>query len=256
MPCLQGCKSLQITRERVVNPKGHGVSLSVNGATGRVRSLYYNARSISSQLTSITRLSSSLSYMRLLPPSIPQMHQLSRTFLMLICCVWMGLGAVHAQSSTSQTYKGTPHEEVQKSLAQRDWNKAMWLIEDYLQNQPRDPQMRFWRARLLEQQNRTDEAFDVYLQLAQDYPELPEVQNNLGVLLAARGKMDEAQQAFEHALRNNPNYATAHENLGDVLLHLAKRSFDKAQALSATSRTLQAKLQALQPALQLTLTKP
>jgi Tfp pilus assembly protein PilF len=176
--------------------------------------------------------------------------------LLVSCWFLVGMAAVHAQSTTSQTFKGTPHEEVQKSLAQRDWTKAMWLIEEHLQNQPRDPQMRFWRARLLEQQKRTDEAFDVYVQLAQDYPELPEVQNNLGVLLAARGKMDEAKQAFEHALRNNPNYATAHENLGDVLLHLAKRSFDKAQALSTSSRSLQAKLQALQPALQLTLTKP
>jgi len=171
------------------------------------------------------------------------------------CCV-AGMTLVHAQTTTSLSFKGTAHEEVQKSLSQRDWGKAMGLIEAYLQNQPRDPQMRFWRARLLDQQKRTDEAFEVYLQLAQDYPELPEVQNNLGVLLAARGNMDEAKQAFEQALRNNPNYATAHENLGDVLLHLAKRSFDKAQALNAKSRTLPAKLQALQPALQLTLTKP
>lgn len=194
--------------------------------------------------------------MRLSPSLLLHLHTTSRMALLLACWFVAGMAAVHAQSTTSQTFKGTPHEEVQKSMAQRDWTKAMWLIEEYLQNQPRDPQMRFWRARLLEQQKRTDEAFDVYVQLAQDYPELPEVQNNLGVLLAARGKMDEAKQAFEHALLNNPNYATAHENLGDVLLHLAKRSFDKAQALSSTSRSLQAKLQALQPALQLTLTKP
>ena len=256
MPCLQGSKSLQITRERVVNPKGHGVSLSVNGATGRVRSLYYNARSISSQLISIPCLLSHLSYMRMSHPLFLQLHKLCRTALLLSCCFVTGLSAVHAQSSTTQTYKGTPHEEVQKSLTQRDWAKAMWLIDGYLQNQPRDPQMRFWRARLLEQQKRTDEAFDVYLQLAQDYPELSEVQNNLGVLLAARGKIDEAKLALEHALRNNPNDATAHENLGDVLLHLAKRSFTRAQELNASARSVQNKLQALQPALQLTLTMP
>ncbi len=141
-------------------------------------------------------------------------------------------------------------------MAKRDWRTALWQIEEHLQTHPRDPQMRFWRARLLEQQQRTDEAFDIYVQLSEDYPELPEVQNNLGVLLASRGKTDEAKLAFEHALRNNPNYATAHENLGDVLLHQAQRAYDKAHMLNPASRSIPSKLKTLQPALQLTLTKP
>ena len=194
--------------------------------------------------------------MRMFHSLFVDLHKICRSALLLGCCLVWGLTTAHAQSSTSQNYKGTPHEEVQKSLARRDTVNALKLINDYLQNQPRDPQMRFWKARLLEQDKRTDEAFDIYVQLSQDYPELPEVQNNLGVLLAARGKIDEAKQAFEHALRNNPQYATAHENLGDVLLHQAKQSFDKAKQLNANSRSVQEKLQALQPALQLTLAKP
>ena len=232
------------------------MSLSVNGATGRVRSLYYNACSISSQLISISCSLSLLFDMRMSHPLLLSLQLFCRSALLVGCCLVAGVAAVHAQSTSSQSYKGTPHEEVQKSLAQRDWTKAMWLIDGYLQNQPRDPQMRFWRARLLEQQKRTDEAFDVYLQLAQDYPELAEVQNNQGVLLAARGKTDEARLAFEHALRNNPNDAVAHENLGDVLLHLAQRSFTRAQELNANKRSVKNKRQALQPALQLTLTTP
>lgn len=194
--------------------------------------------------------------MRMSHPLLLSLRLFCRSTLLLSCCLLIGVSVAQAQSTTTQTYKGTPHEEVQKSMTQRDWTKAMWLIDEYLQNQPRDPQMRFWRARLLEQQKRTDEAFDVYLQLAQDYPELAEVQNNLGVLLAARGKTDEARLAFEHALRNNPNDAVAHENLGDVLLHLAQRSFTRAQELNPNARSVKNKLQALQPALQLTLTTP
>jgi len=38
---------LQFTRERVVDAKGHGVSLSEESATGRVRCVYYNVCSIS-----------------------------------------------------------------------------------------------------------------------------------------------------------------------------------------------------------------
>jgi tetratricopeptide (TPR) repeat protein len=108
----------------------------------------------------------------------------------------------------------------------------------------------------MQQMQRPEEALDIYIQLAQDYPELPEVQNNLGVMLASIGKLDEAKAAFEHALLNNPNFATAYENLGDVQLHLAKRSFQKAQGLGGGSRALNNKLQALQPVLQSTLSPP
>ena len=163
---------------------------------------------------------------------------------------------VQAQSTATPIYKGTPHDEVQKSMVQRDWTGALKQIDDYLVNQPRDPQMRFWRARLMQQLQRNDEALAIYVLLAQDYPELPEVQNNLGVMLASVGKLDEAKAAFEHALLNNPNYAVAHENLGDVQLHLAKRSFNKALELGANPRALEPKLQALQPVLQTTLSPP
>lgn len=179
-----------------------------------------------------------------------------RRWFLLWVFVSIGATSVQAQTVTQQTYKGTPHDEVQKSMKRRDWNNALWITEEYLQEQPRDPQMRFWRARLLEQLNRTDEAFDTYLDLSREYPELPEVLNNLGVMLAAKGRIDEARQAFEHALRNNPDYATAHENLGDILVHLAQRSYDNAIRLGGADKSLKQKTTALQPALQLTLTPP
>jgi tetratricopeptide (TPR) repeat protein len=94
------------------------------------------------------------------------------------------------------------------------------------------------------------------LELSREYPELPEVQNNLGVMLAAKGRTDEARQAFENALRNNPDYAIAHENLGDILVHLANRSYDNAARLGGGNKSLTRKTTALQPALQLTLTPP
>lgn len=178
------------------------------------------------------------------------------TSLVLSACLGLVGWEVHGQTSSLQNFKGTPHDEVQKSMVQRNWPEALKQVEAYLVNQPRDPQMRFWRARLMQQLQRNEEALDIYIQLAQDYPELPEVQNNLGVMLAAKGKIDEAKAAFEHALMNNPNYATAHENLGDVLLHLAMRSLQNAQKSGGGSRALSTKLQALQPVLQITLSPP
>ncbi len=165
----------------------------------------------------------------------------------------MALG-VQAQTSSTLQLKGTPHAEVEKAMGQRKWDQALQQIDAYLQERPRDPQMRFWRARMLEQLGQPEEALVVYEELAQDYPELAEVQNNLGVMYAARGQLGPAKLAFENALRNNPSFATAHENMGDILLHLAKRSFaTSAQLDPASAKSAQQKILALDPVLQLTL---
>ena len=172
----------------------------------------------------------------------------------LVCLLLTAAVGVQAQTSSTLQLKGTPHVEVEKAMGQRKWDQALEQIDAYLLERPRDPQMRFWRARLLEQLQRGDEAFGVYEELAQDYPELPEVQNNLGVMYAARGNLGQAKLAFEHALRNNPSYATAHENMGDILLHLARQSFAKSAELDPkAAKSLQQKMLALNPVLQLTL---
>jgi Flp pilus assembly protein TadD len=172
----------------------------------------------------------------------------------LLCLLLTATVGVQAQTSSTLQLKGTPHVEVQKAMGQRKWDQALEQIDAYLLERPRDPQMRFWRARLLEQLQRGDEAFAVYEDLAQDYPELAEVQNNLGVMYAARGNLGQAKLAFENALRNNPSYATAHENMGDILLHLARQSFAKSAELDpASAKSSQQKMLALDPVLQPTL---
>jgi Flp pilus assembly protein TadD len=172
----------------------------------------------------------------------------------LFCLLVSTCLGVQAQTSSTLQLKGTPHDEVQKAMGQRKWDQALEQIDTYLQERPRDPQMRFWRARLLEQLQRGDEAFVVYEELAQDYPELAEVQNNLGVMYASRGNLGQAKLAFENALRNNPNYATAHENMGDIFLHLARQSFAKSAELDPTAaKSPQQKMLALDPILQPTL---
>jgi tetratricopeptide (TPR) repeat protein len=169
---------------------------------------------------------------------------------LLLCASW----GVHAQTSSTLQLKGTPHAEVQKAMGQRKWPQALEQVDTYLLERPRDPQMRFWRARLLDELQQAEEAFAVYEELALDYPEFPEVQNNLGVMYAARGNWGQAKLAFEKALRNNPNYAITHENMGDILLHLAQQSFAKAAELDPTAaKPAQQKMLALNPILQLTL---
>lgn len=156
-------------------------------------------------------------------------------------------------ASTTQT---DAHQEVRKLLRQAKYTAALSWIDRSLAKNPRDPQMLFWQAFIHEQTGQPDKALPVYLGLTQDYPELAEPHNNLGVLYAAKGDYTRAKESFEAALRDNPSYAAAHENLGDVLLHLAQQSYARALSLDPKQRALAQKIERLKPALELSQSKP
>lgn len=146
----------------------------------------------------------------------------------------------------------TPHNEVRKFLRQAKYAEALLIVNKNLANNPRDPQMRFWQAYIFEQMGQPDMALQVYLALTQEYPEIPEPSNNLGVLYAAKGDYAKAKAALEAALRANPNYAAAHENMGDVLANLAYQAYECALKLDGSQRAPVKKMERLKPALELT----
>jgi tetratricopeptide (TPR) repeat protein len=108
---------------------------------------------------------------------------------------------------------------------------ALARADLYLATRPHDPQMQFLRAQALANAGRTADAIAAYQQLTQQYPELAEPHNNLAVLYASQDQLEPARAALEAAIRNNPTYATAHENLGDILLRLAAQSWSRARQL-------------------------
>lgn len=177
---------------------------------------------------------------------LPFAHsRLART--LLLC----GLMALYlpgwAQGELRTAGERVDHETVQQLMRQARNAEALAEAEQFLREHPRDPQMLFMRARLLADLKRTDEALDQLNALIQQYPELPEPYNNLGVIQAARGHLDQAREAFEMTLRNNPNHDIALENLGDVLLRQARLAYEKSLKLNPASRSLPRKLQALPP---------
>lgn len=121
-------------------------------------------------------------------------------------------------------------------------DEALSLAERALRDDPRNPQLRFLRGVVLAERQRDDEAVAAFLSLAQDFPELAEPYNNLAVVHARRGEWDEARQALEQSIRAVPSYALAHENLGDVHLHLAARAYERAGRLDPRSPTARGKL--------------
>lgn len=119
---------------------------------------------------------------------------------------------------------------------------AMTRLDRSLAAFPNDPQLRFLKGVMLADGMRKGEALVLFEKLTEDFPELAEPFNNLAVLYAATGDYQKARQALEQSLRSNPGYATAHENLGDVLATLARQSYGRALQLAPKSATLPRKL--------------
>ncbi|AMO21834.1 hypothetical protein GCM10027034_00370 [Ramlibacter solisilvae] len=132
--------------------------------------------------------------------------------------------------------------DVSQLLKSGKFQEALAKADQYLVAKPRDPQMRFLKGVVQAESGNKAEAITTYTQLTQDYPELPEPYNNLAVLYAAQNDFDKARVALEAAVRANPDYATAHENLGDVYTRLAGQSYARAQQLEAGNKSVAAKL--------------
>jgi len=123
--------------------------------------------------------------------------------------------------------------------AQRLWlagqkTQAVEQIEQALARSPDDLQLRFALGVMRMELGERAKALTLFTRLTQDFPDLADPYNNLAVLHAAAGELDEAKAALEQALRLQPEHAQAQENLGDVLMRLALRAYQKAQKLSLT----------------------
>ncbi|MDR6518459.1 Flp pilus assembly protein TadD [Variovorax paradoxus] len=134
------------------------------------------------------------------------------------------------------------YDDVNALLRQGKSNEALAKADTYIAGKPRDPQMRFLRGVILTEQNKQAEAIAAFTQLTQDFPELSEPYNNLAALYASQSKFDQARAALEQALKLNPNYATAHENLGDVYARLAAQEYVRAQQFASTNASVVPKL--------------
>ena len=132
--------------------------------------------------------------------------------------------------------------EVQRLYYAGQPSVAMQRADQFLGANPRDAQMRFMKGVMLADGQQQAQAITLYEKLIEDYPDLAEPYNNLAVLHAAAGDYTKARAALELALRTNPNYATAHENLGDVQAALAAQSYARALKLEPASTTLGPKL--------------
>lgn len=157
---------------------------------------------------------------------------------MTAACVLAVAGTALAQTpSPAQDAR-----EVERLFRSGDTAQAMQRADKAIAERPRDAAMRFLRAVMLSELQRTGEAVEALNQLIADFPDLPEPYNNLAVLYAGQGRIDSARELLETALRHDPGYAVAQENLGDVYVRLAQRAYERAASGGRGSDRLQLKL--------------
>jgi len=147
--------------------------------------------------------------------------------------------------------------------AQKQWlagqrPQAVATIEQALAKTPDELKLRFALGVMKMELGQLDAAQALFVALTQDFPDLADPYNNLAVIHAGQGELDQARGELEQALRLQPEHAQAQENLGDVLLRLALRAYQRAQtALAVPSEPLALKLKRTQSLLQqLTPAKP
>lgn len=144
--------------------------------------------------------------------------------------------------SFSAAPAGDPLKNIKQLLREAQYEKALPRLNSFLQENPEHAEARFLQGLALAEAGRAEDAQEVFLGLTEDYPDLPEPHNNLAVLYAAKGDYAMARNSLIHAITNRPNYATAHENLGDIYARMAGIAYGKALELDADNQTARVKL--------------
>ena len=133
-------------------------------------------------------------------------------------------------------------DRVQRLIQAGRMQEALNNVDAYLDEHPEDAQGLFKKGIIHAQLSQSEQAIAIFERLTQNYPELPEPYNNLAVLLSAKGEFEQARQVLLAAIEAHPGYATAHENLGDLYVNLAGRSYGNALQIERQNTKLQTKL--------------
>lgn len=156
----------------------------------------------------------------------------------------------------SERVELTELQQVQKLMAAGQMQQALARADAHLARNPRDAQMRFVRGVILSELKDGAGARVVFERLTEEFPELPEPYNNLAVIYASEGQLDRARTLLETALTVRPDYATAHENLGDIHLQMSIDAYQRAAKLQPGNRTASNKLALTRELLAKTRTAP
>ena len=141
--------------------------------------------------------------------------------------------------------------DIRLLLARGELPAALARAEAANKAHPRDAQLRFLLGVVWMDMQRNAQALEVFTDMSQEFPELPEPFNNIALLQVRLGQPELARQALDAALRNDPAHRQARVNLAQVHLMLAAQALERAAAAVPADGAVQQKLQAVRALLAL-----
>jgi len=106
--------------------------------------------------------------------------------------------------------------------------EAIGVLEQLVKNTPTDFQAWFLLGVTQAKERRFHDAVASFGKVVALQPKLAEPHNNLAVIYNELGDFRAAVKELEASLKLKPDYATAHENIGDLYVKLAADSYRKA----------------------------
>jgi Flp pilus assembly protein TadD len=137
-------------------------------------------------------------------------------------------------------------DTIQRLASQGQWQTAIEQLDKRIATNSNDFESRFLKGLLLLQQNDTAGAREIFFNITQQFPHLPEAHNNLAAIYATEGKYELARQTLLNAVSNTPDYSEAKSNLGDLYVKLAVDAYQEALELNPGDVVSAAKLKLLE----------
>ncbi|WP_164549084.1 L,D-transpeptidase Cds6 family protein [Amphritea opalescens] len=136
----------------------------------------------------------------------------------------------------------TELKQAKKLQNSGDVEGAFTQVNDYLVSNPKDPNGWLLYGISLINQNKLNEAADIFSKLSHLYPDSPEPYNNLAVVYARQGDNDKAVEVLLQAFETNPSYAQVQTNLKAVYSALATQAYNRALNLDSSKQPARANL--------------
>ena len=153
------------------------------------------------------------------------------------------IAAMYSGKTHSSPAKPASLTQTKELIELGKFMKAEASIILQLKKKPRDAQWRYLNALLkaekgVKSNSKTliNDAISLFELLTEEFPELPEPHNNLGVLYNRLNQNLRSIKSFKMAVVNNPNYTLAHENLADLYLFLAIEAYKEGVKRSSNER--------------------
>ena len=146
----------------------------------------------------------------------------SSAALALAAGIWLAPASGAAADDYQESLELFERGALQESVTRLD----MMLAAD-----PSNARAGFLKARALMAMGKENEALATLATLAEERPDMPELQNNLAALYAKTGDLDRAKVTLEALTQAQPGYAVGRANLASVYAALAAREWGEYAAL-------------------------